>query len=114
MEKIIHINKNFGQTNIDLRDYRLVSIGIIDILVSKEISPNGETVRVDYDKLDARKVNKTLAVIRQLRSKDWNICLVPECIFEFLSKIEPAAFVRVKEMMLYDDEGNLIVEDENE
>lgn len=62
--------KNFGQTSIDLTDYRLVSLGMIDILVSKEISPRGETVFVDYDKLDPRKVNKTLAVIRQLKSKD--------------------------------------------
>lgn len=114
MEKIIHINKNFGQTSIDLRDYRLVSLGVIDVLVLKEISPRGETVFVDYDKLDPRKVNKTLAVIRQLKSNDWNICWVPECIFEFLSKIEPTAFVRVKQIMLYDDEGNLIVEDKNE
>lgn len=114
MEKIIHINKNFGQTSIDLRDYRLVSLGMIDILVSKELSPNGETVRVDYDKLNPRKVNKTLAVIRQLKSNDWNTCWVPECIFEFLAKIEPTAFVRVKQLMLYDDEGNLIVEDKNE
>ena len=38
----------------------------------------------------------------------------PECIFEFLAKIEPTAFVRVKQIMLYDDKGNLIVEDENE
>ena len=82
--------------------------------MSKEISPRGETVFVDYDKLDPRKVNKTLAVIRQLKSNDWNICWVPECIFEFLSKIEPTAFVRVKQIMLYDDEGNLIVEDKNE
>lgn len=57
MEKIIHINKNFEQSNIDLRDYRLISLGVIDILVSKEISPNGETVRVDYSKLDLRKFN---------------------------------------------------------
>ena len=113
MEKIIHINKNFGQSNIDLRNYRLVSFGVIDILVSKEISTNGETVRVDYSKLDPRKV-KTLAVIRQLKSNDWDICWAPECIFEFLAKIEPTAFVRVKQIMLYDDEDNLIVEDENE
>lgn len=85
MEKIIHINKNFGQTSIDLREYRLVSLGMIDILVSKEISPNEETVRVDYSNLDPGKV-KTLAVIRQLKSKDWNTCWVPECIFEFLAK----------------------------
>lgn len=114
MEKIIHINKNFGQSNIDLRNYRLVSFGVIDILVSKEISPNGETVRVDYSKLDSRKINKTLAVIRQLKSNEWDICWVPECIFEFLAKIEPTAFVRVKQIMLYDDKGNLIVEDKNE
>lgn len=114
MEKIIHINKNFGQSNIDLRNYRLVSFGVIDILVSKEISPNGETVIVDYSKLDPRKVNKTLTVIRQLKSNEWNICWVPECIFEFLVKIEPTAFVRVKQIMLYDDKGNLIVEDKNE
>lgn len=114
MEKIIHINKNFGQTDIDLTDYRLVSLGMIDILVSKELSPNGEIVRVDYDKINPRKVNKTLAVIRQLKSKDWNTCWVPECIFEFLAKIEPTAFVRVKQIMLYDDEDNLIVEDKNE
>lgn len=113
MEKIIHINKNFGQTSIDLRDYRLVSLGVIDVLVSKEISPNGETVLVDYSKVNPRKV-KTLAVIRQLKSNDWNTCWVPECIFEFLAKIEPTAFVRVKQIMLYDDEGNLIVEDKNE
>lgn len=114
MEKIIHINKNFGQTSIDLRDYRLVSLGVIDILVSKEISPNGETALVDYSKINPGKVNKTLAVIRQLKSNDWNTCWVPECIFEFLAKIEPTAFVRVKQIMLYDDEGNLIVEDKNE
>lgn len=114
MEKIIHINKNFGQTDIDLTDYRLVSLGVIDILVSKELSPNGETARVDYDKIIPRKVNKTFAVIRQLKSKDWNTCWVPECIFEFLAKIEPTAFVRVKQIMLYDDEGNLIVEGKNE
>lgn len=114
MEKIIHINKNFGQSNIDLRNYRLVSFGVIDILVSKEVSPNGEIVKVDYSKLDPRKVNKTLAVIRQLKSKEWDICWVPECIFELLAKIEPTAFVRVKQIMLYDDKGNLIVEDKNE
>ena len=74
MKKIIHINKNFGQSNIDLRNYHLVSFGVIDVLVSKEISPNEETVRVDYSKLDPRKVNKTLAIIRQLKSNDWYIC----------------------------------------
>ena len=108
--KTLRINKNFGQNHFDLREYRLGSYHGFDFLVSKECSANGEKV-VDNSDGKLAKENRTADVIRQLKSNDWTVCFAPECIMNYLLNIDPTCFRRVNEMILFDDDGDIILED---
>lgn len=102
--RALKINKNFGKTIFSFLSYRLATFEGSDYLVSNVYSTS--EVRVFREKV--AELDMIASVIRNLKSGTWS-----ECIAEYLLEYDPTCFRNVEELILLDDEGN-VLEDQNE
>lgn len=107
--RALKINKNFGKIIFSFLPYRLATFEGSEYLVSNVYSSS--EVRVFKEKI--AELDMTASVIRNLKSGTWSECIAPKCIAEYLLEYDPTCFRNVAELILLDDEGN-VLEDQNE
>ncbi len=96
----LKINKNFGKPVFNITGYKLAEYNGSQYLV-ENIFHNNE-VRIKADRIG--EFDMTGPIIRQLKSKTWNECIVPQCIAEYLLNYDPTCFRSVEELSIIEDD----------